>query len=176
LEKAELAKRIKASSFLTGKFKLRSGKISDFYWDKYRFESDPELLEAMAEHMAALLPPAFDRLAGLEMGGIPLATALSLKVRKPVLFVRKKAKEYGTCNLAEGGFNKGETVVVVEDVITTAGQVCASIGDLKALGLNVTCVICAIERGHGGRQKIEETGCAFKPLFTMSELEGLAGG
>jgi len=81
MEKADLAKKIKVSSFLTGQFKLRSGKISTFYWDKYRFESDPVLLNAVVDELQKLLPGSFDKLAGLELGGIPLATVLSLKRR-----------------------------------------------------------------------------------------------
>ncbi|MGB2696886.1 MAG: orotate phosphoribosyltransferase, partial [Candidatus Zixiibacteriota bacterium] len=96
MEKAELAKQIKAISLLTGKFKLRSGKISSFYWDKYRFESDPLLLDAVVDEMQKLLPSSFDKLAGLELGGIPLATLLSQKTGKPCLCVRKVAKIYGT--------------------------------------------------------------------------------
>ena len=109
MEKAELAKKIRAAAFLTGRFKLRSGKISSFYWDKYRFESDPVLLEAVVDEMQKLLPAPFDKLAGLEMGGIPLATGLSLKTGKPCLFVRKLAKPYGTCNPGgrDGGGDRG---------------------------------------------------------------------
>ena len=91
MEKAELAKQMKAVSYLTGRFKLRSGRTSSFYWDKYRFESDPVLLSAVVDEMVKLLPASFDKLAGLELGGIPLATGLSLQTNKPCLFVRKEA-------------------------------------------------------------------------------------
>ena len=92
MRKADLAKQMKATSFLTGQFKLRSGKTSSFYWDKYRFESDPALLSAIVDELQQLLPASFDRLAGLELGGIPLATGLSLTTGKPCLYVRKVAK------------------------------------------------------------------------------------
>jgi orotate phosphoribosyltransferase len=107
MTKVELAKRIKTASYLTGQFTLRSGKISSFYWDKYRFESDPQLLNAIAVEMQKLLPSTFDKLAGMELGGIPLVTLLSLKTDKPCLYVRKIAKTYGTCNLVEGGVQNG---------------------------------------------------------------------
>lgn len=171
MDKKELAKAIKEVAFLTGQFKLRSGKMSSFYWDKYRFESDPKLLSVIVDYMTELLPTSFDKLASMEMGGIPLATALSLKTGKPCLFVRKKAKDYGTCNLVEGGFRKNETVVVIEDVITTAGQVVVSINELRQLGLVVNDVICVIDREQGGREKLAEIGCALAAVFTMSELE-----
>lgn len=174
MEKRELAQKIKSISFLQGKFKLRSGKTSSFYWDKYRFESNPELLKAILEGMQELLPASFAKLAAMELGGIPLATGLSLKTGKPCLYVRKKVKNYGTCNLIEGGFNKGEKVVVVEDVITTAGQVCSSIRQMRELGLIVEDVICVIDRQQGGRENLERIGCSLNCLFTGEELESLA--
>ncbi len=174
MNKADLAKRIKATSFLTGQFKLRSGKISSFYWDKYRFESDPVLLSAVVAEMSKLLTARFDKLAGLELGGIPLATGLSLKTGKPCLFVRKTAKTYGTCNLVEGGFKAGETVVVIEDVITVAGQVCASVKQMRELGLKIQHVVCVIDRQEGGSRNLEEIGCLLSSVFTLDELECLA--
>ncbi len=173
MDKKELAKAIKMSSFLTGQFKLRSGKISSFYWDKYRFESDPKLLSAITQSMAKLLPATFDKLAGMELGGIPLATALSLTTGKPCLFVRKVAKDYGTCNLVEGGFKVGEIAVVIEDIITTAGQVATSIEQMRKLGLIIKDVLCVIDREQGGKEKLKEIGCSLTALFQMSELEKL---
>lgn len=108
MTKRILAHQIREIAYLTGRFKLRSGKFSSYYWDKYRFESQPKLLAAIANELEKLLPASFDKLAGLELGGIPLATALSLKTQKPCLYVRKVAKEYGTQNLVEGGFKEGE--------------------------------------------------------------------
>ncbi len=174
MEKADLAKQMKATSFLTGQFKLRSGKISSFYWDKYRFESDPLLLSAVVGELQRLLPLSFDKLAGLELGGIPLAAGLSLKTGKPCLYVRKAAKTYGTCNLVEGGFQTGETAVVIEDVITVAGQVCSSVTQMRELGLVVQDVVCVIDRQQGGREKLKEIGCSLASVFTLDELESLA--
>lgn len=174
MEKSKLAKQIKESSFLTGEFKLRSGKISSFYWDKYLFESDPLILDAVVEEMQKLLPSSFDKLAGMELGGIPLATMLSQKTGKPCLFVRKVAKTYGTCNLVEGGFQAGENIVVIEDVITVAGQVCISIKQMRELGLKVQHVICVIDRQQGGKANLKKIGCSLSSVFTQEELEHLA--
>jgi orotate phosphoribosyltransferase len=174
VEKDELARHIKATSYLRGEFKLRSGKTSSFYWDKYRFESDPKILSAVVAEIEMLLPASFDRLAGLEMGGLPLATGLSLRIGKPCLYVRKAAKDYGTMNLVEGEFQGGERVVVVEDVITTAGQVCESVRQMRELGLLVKDVVCAIDREQGGAEKVKEIGCSLSSVFTLSELERLA--
>ncbi len=174
MNKVELAKRIKDVSYLTGNFILRSGKTSSFYWDKYRFESDPRLLSAIVEETQKLLPKSFDKLAGLELGGIPLATVLSHKIDKPCLYVRKVAKTYGTSNLVEGGFKSGETAVVIEDVITTAGQVCTSVKQMRELGLVVEHVICVIDRQQGGKENLKATGCSLASVFTQEELERLA--
>ena len=173
MTKADLAKKIKAASFLTGQFTLRSGKTSSFYWDKYRFESDPVLLSAVADELHKLLPSSFDKLAGLELGGIPLATGLSLRIGKPCLYVRKTAKTYGTCNLVEGGFQAGQTAVVVEDVITIAGQVCASVRQMRELGLIVEQVVCVIDRQQGGPENLTEIGCSLASVFALDELEHL---
>jgi len=167
MHKDVLLARIRATSYLTGQFTLRSGKTSSFYWDKYRFESDPVLLAAIVEEMQKLLPGSFDKLAGMELGGIPLATALSLRIDKPCLFVRKTAKTYGTCNLVEGGFRAGDSAVVIEDVITTAGQVCTSIKEMRKLGLTVRDVVCVIDRQQGGRQNLERIGCSFAAVFVL---------
>lgn len=173
MTKTELAKQIREASYLTGEFRLRSGNISNFYWDKYRFESDPALLTAIAEEMAKLLPLSCDGLAGLELGGIPLATALSLQTGIPCFYVRKEAKTYGTCNLIEGGVKEGSTLVVIEDVITTAGQVCTSIEQIRAAGYIVEHVVAVIDRQAGGEKKIKELGCSFASVFTLTALEAV---
>jgi orotate phosphoribosyltransferase len=170
-----MARRIRKQALLHGHFTLRSGAVSTVYWDKYRFESDPTLLGAIGEAMSALLPERFDRLAGLELGGVPLTTALSLATGKPALYVRKSAKTYGTCNLVEGGFASGEVAVVVEDVITSGGQVATSVGEMRKLGLVVRDVLCVIDREQGGRSALEKIGCSLRSVFTMGELDQLAG-
>ncbi len=171
MERAELARQLKAASVLSGQYRLRSGKSTHFYVDKYRFESDPTLLSALTGELEKLLPESFDKLAGLELGGIPLATALSLRTGKKCLYVRKIPKTYGTCNLVEGGFSRGEIVTVIEDVITTAGQVCTSIEQMRQLGLVVPYVVCVIDRQQGGRQNLEKIGCSLSSVFTLDELQ-----
>lgn len=169
--KAELARRIYEVAHLEGNFLLRSGQVSHEYFDKYRFESNPELLAAIAEQMEALLPEGTQWLAGLELGGVPLATALSLRTGLPVLFVRKEAKPYGTQRLAEGGDFSGARVAVIEDVITTGGQVIESTSALEELGADITGVLCVIDREAGGSENISEAGWELRSVFTKSELE-----
>ncbi|MBO9610041.1 MAG: orotate phosphoribosyltransferase [Paenibacillaceae bacterium] len=170
MERTVLANEIYQTAHLTGTFTLRSGKVSNDYFDKYLFESAPGLLREIAEHLAGLIPSDTEILAGLEMGGIPIATALSLKTGIPVVFVRKKAKEYGTCKLAEGTDIRGKRVCIVEDVVTTGGQILLSAEDLNHHGALVRDVLCVIEREQQGRDNLEKAGLNFLSLFTMKEL------
>ena len=108
--------------------------VSDFYFDKYLFESDPRLLQAVTEHSAPLIPQGTEILAGLELGGVPLSTALSLLTGIPQVMVRKEAKGYGTAKLAEGPDISGRRLTVIEDVITSGGQVVLSTDELRSRG------------------------------------------
>jgi orotate phosphoribosyltransferase len=175
MNRQELAKQIFEVSHLTGEFKLRSGQISHEYFDKYRFESQPKLLKAIAEQMAALIPKDTEVLAGLEVGGIPIVTALSLETGIPASFVRKKAKDYGTCLLAEGAPIQGKKLCIVEDVITTGGQVHLSAADLKNAGAILSHVLCVIDRGTDSKSKMQEKGLTLSPLFTMADLKAHQG-
>lgn len=170
MNRKQLAKDIYNASHLTGEFNLRSGKSSDQYFDKYLFESNPILLAEIAEQLAPLVPEGTEVLAGLEMGGIPIATALSLKTGIPAVFVRKKAKEYGTCKLAEGMDIEGRRVCIIEDVVTTGGQILLSAEDLKKYGAKVKDVLCVIEREEAGKANLENADLEFRSLFRMEEL------
>lgn len=172
MERSDLARALFQSAHLTGEFKLRSGTLSKEYFDKYRFEADPELLQEIARHMKELVPSDTEVIAGLEMGGIPVVTALSLATGIPAAFVRKKAKDYGTCQLAEGTAIEGKKVCVIEDVITTGGQVIESTEELRQRGAHVDHVLCVIYRGEGKPQRLEEMGLQVIPLFTKEELSG----
>jgi orotate phosphoribosyltransferase len=171
MQRKELAHEIYQVSHLTGQFKLRSGQISDQYFDKYLFESRPALLSEIANQMSKLIPSGTEVLAGLEMGGIPIATAISLKTGLPAAFVRKKAKDYGTCKLAEGAEINQKKVCIIEDVVTTGGQIILSAGDLKKLGAQIQAVMCVIQRGMDAEKILQKEGLALIPLFTMKELE-----
>jgi len=170
MDRDALARRIYDTAHLTGRFLLRSGATSDEYFDKYLFESDPVLLRAIAQAMASLVPPSIDALAGLELGGVPLATALSQVTGLATRFVRKDAKAYGTCRLAEGGDVDGERLVVVEDVVTSGGQVVMSCADLRERGAEIACVLCVIDREAGGAAALQAEGLELRALFTMTEL------
>lgn len=171
MNRNELAHAIYNVSHITGEFKLRSGAISNEYFDKYRFESRPNILKNIAEQMKALIPEGIDYLAGLEMGGIPVATALSLLTGIPAVFVRKEAKEYGTCQFVEGAEVKGKKLLIVEDVVTSGGQIIISTNDLRKQGAIIEKAICVIDREAGGIEKLQDAGIALNALFTMTELK-----
>ena len=168
---ADLARRVYLASHLTGTFVLRSGATSSEYFDKYRFESDPRLLRELAEALAGLLPTGADGLAGLELGGVPLATVLSQLTGLPAGFVRKQAKPYGTRRLAEGFDVAGRRLVVVEDVVTSAGAVVEACHALRSEGAEVAVALCVIDREAGGPARLAEIGVELRPLFTMTELK-----
>lgn len=173
MTKIELGQRIFKLSNIKGEFLLRSGVTSNEYFDKYLFESTPDVLKAIAEYMSKLLPSGTDALAGLEMGGIPLVTMLSQITGIPALFIRKKAKEYGTCKLAEGGEVKGRRLVIIEDVVTSGGQIIISVAELRALGAVISDVLCVIDREAGGRDNLVEEKLRLHALFTMDELKSI---
>ncbi|WP_326552276.1 orotate phosphoribosyltransferase [Micromonospora sp. NBC_01813] len=168
---ADLARRVDATARLTGRFVLRSGRVADEYFDKYQFEADPVLLDALAEGMAALVPPETEVLAGLEMGGIAVVTAVGRHTGLPCAFVRKTAKTYGTARLAEGAAVAGRRVLVVEDVVTSGGQVVASTGQLRELGAVVDAALCVIDRQEGGAPALAAEGIRLQALLTRADLD-----
>jgi orotate phosphoribosyltransferase len=171
MDRTELARAIERAAHRAGEFRLRSGATSHEYFDKYQFESQPQLLRAIAQHLVPLIPKDTEVLAGLELGGVPIATALSLEMGLPVAFVRKQAKTYGTCRFAEGAAVEGRRVLIVEDVVTSGGQIVLSANDLRSIGANLIGAACVIDREAGGRQALAAIGLSLLSLFAKSELE-----
>lgn len=169
-----LARRVYETSHLTGTFTLRSGIVSHEYFDKYLFEARPDLLRSIGEALSDLVPDDVDALAGLETGGIPLAVILGQVTGLPTLFVRKEAKTYGTAKLAEGGETEGRRLLIVEDVVTSGGQVAASVADLRARGAIVERAVCVIDRESGGVEALAQHGIHLASLFTMTDLQRAA--
>ena len=167
----DLAADIDATCRLIGEFTLRSGQVSDEYFDKYLFEADPGLLARVAREMAQLLPAETELLGGLEMGGIPIATAISQLIGMPTLFVRKDAKTYGTCKLAEGPGYDGRRITLVEDVITTGGAVRDATNALRAGGAIVDAVVCAIDRSPEDVNPLADVGLEVRAVLTKAELD-----
>ncbi|WP_307858087.1 orotate phosphoribosyltransferase [Cellulomonas fulva] len=166
-----LAQRIDSLCRLEGEFVLRSGTVASEYFDKYLFESDPHTLRAVAERMVPLLPPDTDVLGGLELGGVPIATILSSLTSLPVAFVRKEAKTYGTCRLAEGRDVTGARVTLVEDVITTGGAVRAAAVALRAQSAVVSTVLCAIDRSPAGHHPLADAGVEIRSVLVRADLD-----
>ena len=165
-----LAQRVYESCHLTGRFTLRSGQVSSEYFDKYLFEAQPHLLREVAALMVPLVPDC-DELAGMELGGIPIATVISQLTDTPTLFVRKAAKAYGTMRLAEGGEVAGRRLVMIEDVVTTAGALLDSCRALRELGAVIDTVVCAIDREQGGRENLAAEGLELRAALTRTALE-----
>lgn len=177
MNRTELAHAIAELALLRGEFTLRSGRKSRYYLDKYLFSTRPEVLRELGKLFAERVRlieresgKKVDRLAGAELGGIPLVTASSLETGLPCIFVRNAKKDYGTSKQLEGKLEPGERVVFVEDVATTGGQALEAVGVVRSLGAEVLAVIATIDREEGARENIEKEGLRFEALFTKRDL------
>ena len=176
MKREELGAALREHAYLEGDFVLRSGRRSSYYLDKYRFETRPELLSALGEHIAAEVSenePEAVRLAGPELGAVALAAAASLASSLPFLIVRKSAKEYGTANRLEGAFEAGERVCLVEDVVTSGGAVVEALDAVREAGLECRIAVCVVDREEGGVDALARLAVTLRPLFRASELIGL---
>jgi orotate phosphoribosyltransferase len=168
-----LAAEIDAACRLSGTFTLRSGQVSHEYFDKYLFETSPALLARVAAAMVDLVPAGTELLGGLEMGGIPIATMVSAKTGIPVVFIRKKAKEYGTAKLAEGPSFDGRRVTLIEDVITSGGAVRDAVNALRPAGAIIDTVVCAIDRSPQPGESLRDVGLEIRSVLTRAELDAV---
>jgi orotate phosphoribosyltransferase len=172
----ELGAALREHAYLEGDFVLRSGRRSRYYLDKYRFETRPDLLGPLGERIAVAVAehePEAVRLAGPELGAVPLTAAASLASGLPFLIVRKEAKEYGTANRLEGVFEDGESVCLIEDVVTSGGAAVAAIEALREAGLTCRTAVCVVDREEGGVDALARVAVRLRPLFRASELVGL---
>ncbi len=161
-----------------GEFTLASGAKSSYYIDIKKASTNPKVLKLIARLMASKVSELGyrpDRIAGVVLGSVPLAAALSLETGIPYVMVRKEKKDHGTGKLIEGDIEEGDRVLVVEDVITTAGSSIAAIATIRAAGGVVTDVVSVIDRQGGGSENLSGAGAALRPLVKASEiLEGRA--
>jgi orotate phosphoribosyltransferase len=160
-------------ALLEGDFVLRSGKRSSWYFDKYRFETEPEALRAVGEGLAEAVrkfEPDAVRLAGPALGGVALAASASLTSGLPFIIVRGEAKEHGTANRVEGPFESGELVCLLEDVVTTGGALTESVSALRDEGLVVRNAVCVVDREEGGSDALARLGVRLRPLFRAVDL------
>lgn len=172
MHRDQLAKRIADIALLRGDFTLRSGRKSSYYLDKYLFSTQPDILrdlgQLFAERIAQIA--GVTKLAGAELGGIPLVTAASLASGLPCVFIRNQKKEYGTAKQLEGKLGPEDRVVIIEDVATTGGQVLEAASVIASTGAQVVKIIATIDRLEGARENIVQAGFAFDALFTTEEL------
>ncbi len=170
-QRRALAARIHKLAHIRGDFLLRSGVRSSEYFDKYLFEADPACLAGVARALAGRLPAGTELLGGLELGGVPIATLVSQHSGLPLLLIRKAAKQYGTCKLAEGPPFAEHRVLLVEDVVTSGGAVLDAAAALRKEGAVIEDVLCVIDREAGGRENLAKAGLRLDALYTASELK-----
>lgn len=168
----ELGLALKEAALLEGEFTLRSGRKSNYYLDKYLFETQPSILRELAIRYARHVGTEVDRLAGPELGGIALATATALETNKPFVIVRNAKKaDYGTGKLIEGKLEHGDRVLIIEDIATSGGQAIEAAKVLEQSGAQVAGIVVTIDREEGAREAIESAGYSFAALFTTSALD-----
>lgn len=170
MQDGELFERIKAAALLRGEFTLRSGRKSKYYLDKYLFEANPEILRELGVRFAKFVTPQTTRIAGAELGGVALAASASMASGVPFLIVRNAKKDYGTQKMYEGRLEKGDRILVVEDIATTGGQVLEAAKTLTAAGATVERIVAVIDRQEGARENIEGAGYVFDALMTKADL------
>ena len=167
----ELGRELVKASYLKGDFVLRSGKRSNRYFDKFLFETEPDLLKRLGAQLAQLVPSGTQRLAAPELGAVLLGGAVSMESGLPLILVRKEPKGYGTAKQLEGRYAPGERVTVIEDVVTTGGDSLRSVQVLRDAGLEVIRLVVVLDRGEGGEDNIREAGIPYSPLFRVEDLE-----
>jgi orotate phosphoribosyltransferase len=170
----ELIKRIKETAYLEGDFVLRSGKRSKYYLDKYLFETCPDILKALGEEFAKYATSDVTLIAGAELGGVALAAATALATGKKWVIIRSRKKGYGTGKMVEGVLNKGDVVLLVEDVATTGGQVLEAAKVITEAGATIKKIVCVIDRKEGAQQNVTQAGYKFESLLTKDDL-GIKG-
>jgi len=170
MTRQELARRIADVALLRGEFTLRSGRKSNYYLDKYRFETHPEILIELGKLFSQHVGPTTHKIAGAELGAVALAAATSIACGKQFIIIRNSKKDYGTSKLIEGVLEQGENVLIVEDVLTTGGQVLEAAKTLEAAGAKVEKIVAVIDREEGARDAILSAGYRYEPLFTTTDL------
>jgi orotate phosphoribosyltransferase len=170
---AELGSLIVERALLEGDFVLRSGKRSSWYFDKYRFETDPTILRALGASLSEATrdhEPDAVRLACPVLGAVVLAASASLTSDLPFIIVRDEAKGYGTAKRIEGSFEPGELVCLIEDVVTTGGALVEAVSALREEGLVVRTAVCVVDREEGGSDALARVGVRLRALFRAEDL------
>jgi orotate phosphoribosyltransferase len=151
-----------------GEFELSHGGTSDYYVDKYLFETDPRCLELIAEAFAGRVES--EKLGGVALGGVPLVAVTAVESGSPYVIARKQQKEYGTANLIEGDLNEGEEVVVIEDIATTGQSAVDAVEALRDAGATVNRALVVVDRQEGGQANLADVDVELESLVTAEEL------
>jgi orotate phosphoribosyltransferase len=159
----------KCGAFKTGEFTLTSGKKSNFYVDIKQASTKPEILKEIAEGMAKLMENE-DKIAGMELGAVPLAVALSLETDLPYIIIRKAKRTHGTTKLIEGDMQEGDSILLVEDVTTTGSSLLKAAEIIKNAGGEVKRAIVVVDREEGALELLKESGISLVPLVRVSEM------
>ncbi|MDR0334688.1 MAG: orotate phosphoribosyltransferase [Methanomassiliicoccaceae archaeon] len=171
---SEMRKALKECGALQfGDFTLASGAKSNYYIDIKKASTNPKVLYLISQLMAENIQATgkrYDRIAGVVLGSVPLAAALSLATGIPYVMVRKEKKDHGTSKLIEGDLNKGDNVLVIEDVITSAGSCISAIGTLREAGASVNEIYAVIDREAGGRDALKNINVTLTALVKASDL------
>lgn len=166
---------IECGALRFGDFTLTSGKKSNYYVDVKLAVTQPELLRAIA-HALAPLSTGCDKIAGVELGAVPIAVAVSMETNIPYIMIRKERKEHGTQRPFEGVLERGEEVLFVEDVVTTGGTLVRAIGSLRSMGAIVSKVACVVDREEGGLEALRYAGVDLHSIVKSRDLLAGASG
>ena len=169
MDTQSLIDRLRAADAVRfGEFELSHGGTSNYYVDKYVFETNPTCLDAIAQAFADRIND--ETLGGVALGAVPLVAVTSVTADRPYVIVRKEAKEYGTGNRIEGSFEAGEEIVVLEDIATTGQSAIDAVEALRAAGATVDRVLVVVDREEGARENLAEHDIELESLVTASEL------
>lgn len=152
-----------------GEFTLTSGRKSSYYVDIKKAITRPDILRTIASAIAPYASTA-DRIAGVELGAVPIAAAVALEADRPYVIVRKDPKGHGTRRGFEGELNPGDRVLFVEDVVTTGGTLSAAIERIRGAGATVSDAVAVVDRGEGGRNALGSIGVTLHPLLDARDL------
>ncbi len=166
-----LIARIRVTACQQGPFHLPTGQIIETYFDEYLLAADPTLLRDVATEMARYVPVGTEMLVGIELGGIPLAVALSTATGLPAGFLRRRRKSYGTRRQIEGRLVAGRDVVLVDDVVRSGSQILRAASVLRRAGASVATGICVLDRGIGGQARLAENQIILQSLLTPNALD-----
>lgn len=156
--------------FEQGEFTLASGKKSSYYVNMKRAITEPEILSTIAKLISEKIDDDIDKIAGPALGAVPIATAVSLESKKPLLMIRKEKKGYGTSKLIEGDLLEGDNVILVEDVTTTGGSLLKAINAITDNGGLVKKAFVVVDREEGAMETFANEGIVLEPLISVSEF------